>query len=74
MPIQANPETFQFKFIFEDSTTSIQEAKNYRDSVILALSNRIRSKKDTKLMGSWSKNPAGQWEKVRQDNVVIALG
>ena len=62
----------KFKFIFEDSTTALITAENYRDAAILAMANRIRSNKTRKIVGGWA-SEAGSWTKIAQNQVTFPL-
>ncbi len=63
----------KFKFVFDDSTQSILDAPDFRDAAVLAIANRIKSKKTKKIVGMWSKGESGQWEHVVQQSVNITL-
>lgn len=58
----------KFKFIFEDSQTSIVNGKDYREAAILVAANRIRAKKN----GAWAQS-GKNWEVVKQDSVTLQL-
>jgi hypothetical protein len=63
-----------FKFAFEDAAITTIQADSVRDAVILVVANRIRAKKPTKPIASWSKAfGAKDWDKINQASVMISL-
>lgn len=64
----------KYKFVFDDATTSFQDAEGYREATILIMANRIRSKKTKKILGCWVKNSdTKEWDHVTQESVTIQL-
>ncbi len=66
-------EPSRFKFVFEDSQVSFVNAPTYREAAILIAANRIRAKKNFKIIGAWAQS-GKEWEVVKQDCVTIQLG
>jgi len=63
-----------FKFAFEDATITELKAKDIKDAVVLAVSNRIRGNKSARTVAAWSKGVGEKtWGKVNQQSVTIQL-